>query len=94
MERIEVELFSDGGNNAVVRMPQRKFPGVVVQGDTLATFWWNVNEALNAARDPGRLNEALDHLEMVVGDLDAALIRYEQALAAHGLTRPYHRPNR
>ena len=35
MERVEVELFSDGSNDAVVRMPGRQFPGMVVQGDSL-----------------------------------------------------------
>ncbi|WUT05150.1 hypothetical protein OG802_18845 [Streptomyces sp. NBC_00704] len=33
MKRIEAELFTDGGNDAVVRMPGRQFPGVLVQGD-------------------------------------------------------------
>ncbi|WP_420709074.1 DUF6959 family protein [Streptomyces sp. NRRL B-1140] len=31
MERIEAELFTDGGNDAVVRIPGRRFPGVLVQ---------------------------------------------------------------
>ncbi|MFJ2517286.1 DUF6959 family protein [Streptomyces griseoviridis] len=30
MERIEAELFTDGGNDVVVRMPGRRFPGVVM----------------------------------------------------------------
>ena len=30
MERLEVEFLSRGGNNAVVRLPGRRFPGVVV----------------------------------------------------------------
>ena len=38
MERVEVELFTDGSNNAVVRMPGRQFPGVVVQGDSKETL--------------------------------------------------------
>jgi hypothetical protein len=39
MDRVEVELVTDGGNNAVVRMPARSFPGVLIQGDTLSTLW-------------------------------------------------------
>lgn len=27
MERVEAELFTDGGNDAVVRLPGRRFPG-------------------------------------------------------------------
>ncbi|MFC5672217.1 DUF6959 family protein [Streptomyces incanus] len=30
MERIEAELFIDGGNDAVVRTPGRRFPGVAM----------------------------------------------------------------
>lgn len=32
---IEVSLYGAGGNNAVVRMPERRNAGVVVQADTL-----------------------------------------------------------
>src|SRR5689334_9115638 len=35
MERVEAELFTDGGNDAVVRLLGRRFPGVLVQGDSL-----------------------------------------------------------
>ncbi|MGW0206694.1 DUF6959 family protein [Streptomyces sp. NPDC003233] len=35
MERAEAELLMDGGNNAVVRLPGRQFPGVLIQGDSL-----------------------------------------------------------
>ncbi len=34
MTRIEVDLLTNQGNGAVLRLPERKFPGVVVQGDT------------------------------------------------------------
>ncbi|MFF0091551.1 DUF6959 family protein [Streptomyces canus] len=30
MERVEAELFTDAGNDAVVRLPGRRFPGVLV----------------------------------------------------------------
>jgi hypothetical protein len=33
MERVAAELFTDGGNNPVVRLPGRRFPGVLIQGD-------------------------------------------------------------
>ncbi|WP_443045532.1 DUF6959 family protein [Streptomyces sp. NBC_00259] len=34
MERVEAELFTDGGNSAVVRLPPRRFSGVLIQGDS------------------------------------------------------------
>lgn len=35
MKKIEVEIFTDQGNNAVLRLPDRKFPGLLLQGDSL-----------------------------------------------------------
>lgn len=35
MKKIEVELFSDQGNGAVLRLPERRFPGLLLQGDSL-----------------------------------------------------------
>jgi hypothetical protein len=35
MNKIEVELFSDQGNGAVLRLPMRRFPGLLLQGDSL-----------------------------------------------------------
>ncbi|MFF5778388.1 DUF6959 family protein [Streptomyces virginiae] len=51
MERVEAELFTDGGNDAVVRLPGRDFPGVLIQGDTLSI--------LRTPRRPGRKAPAL-----------------------------------
>lgn len=34
MNLISVEIFTEPGNNAVIRMPGRKNPGILVQGDT------------------------------------------------------------
>ena len=38
MKEITVILYGHGGNNAVISMPGRRFPGVVVQGDTLKSI--------------------------------------------------------
>lgn len=35
METICVEIYTDQGNNAVIRLPERRKPGVLMQGDTL-----------------------------------------------------------
>ncbi|MFF9340799.1 DUF6959 family protein [Streptomyces sp. NPDC014773] len=38
MERLEAEPFTDGGNDAVVRLPGRGFPGLLIQGDSLGAL--------------------------------------------------------
>ncbi|MFG2938356.1 DUF6959 family protein [Streptomyces sp. NPDC048282] len=88
MERIEAELFTDGGNNAVVRMPGRRFPGVLVQGDSLRILRGDVAEVMEAC-ERGDLAEAREFAGLHLATLDALLARYEAALAEHGIPRPY-----
>ena len=94
MERVEVELFTDGGNNAVVRMPTRKFPGIVVQGDTFSALWASASNARHLLRKPETTPEGLDQLDLLVDQLDEILTRYEHALASHEIPRPYNLPGR
>ena len=35
IKNIDVQLYGQAGNNAVVKMPNRQNPGIVVQADTL-----------------------------------------------------------
>ncbi|MFK0256629.1 DUF6959 family protein [Streptomyces sp. NPDC090445] len=49
MEIIEAELFTDPGNDAVVRLPPRHFPGVLIQGGL------SVDHARRRCRDRGSL---------------------------------------
>lgn len=88
MERIEAELFTDGGNDAVVRMPGRRFPGVLVQGDSLHILRSDVAEVVEACerRD---LDEARDSAGLLLVSPDALLARYEAALGEYEIPRPY-----
>ncbi len=84
MARIEVNLLTDGGNNAVIHMPGRKFPGVLVQGDALNALAQRVTLALAGCLG----EEAHDAIAGVAADLHAMLTRYEQAVQAEGLRLP------
>ncbi|MEU3618512.1 hypothetical protein ABZ725_40240 [Streptomyces sp. NPDC006872] len=88
MERIEAELFTDGGNNAVVRLPDRRFPGVLVQGDSLHILRTDVAELVEAC-ERGDLADARDGAGLLLAGLDALLDRYATALAEHEIARPY-----
>jgi len=35
MKKIDIEVFSGAVNNSVIRMPERRYLGSVIQGDTL-----------------------------------------------------------
>jgi predicted RNase H-like HicB family nuclease len=88
MERVEAELFTDGGNGAVVRLPGRRFPGVLVQGDSLHSLRGDVAELLELCAS-GDVEEARDTASLLQADLDALLHRYTGALDAHDIPRPF-----
>jgi len=88
MERVEVELLTDGSNNAVVRMPGRSFPGVLIQGDSLSVIRSDVANIRDACRTQGA-TEALELAEFLLEDLDAIMLRYTDALERHDLRKPF-----
>ncbi|MFD7558859.1 DUF6959 family protein [Streptomyces sp. NPDC059835] len=57
MELIEAELFTDPGNDAVVRLPPRRFLGVLIQGDSLSIIRGDVAEIVEACPQ-GDVNDA------------------------------------
>ncbi|MEI5522469.1 hypothetical protein WB401_15700 [Streptomyces brasiliscabiei] len=88
MERVEAELFTDGGNDAVVRLPGRKFPGVLIQGDSLHILRSDMAEVVEAC-ERGALTEAGESSALLLASLDALLTRYATALERHEIQRPY-----
>ncbi|HKD35261.1 MAG TPA: hypothetical protein VKB78_00630 [Pirellulales bacterium] len=76
MKRLELEVLSDASNAAVVRMPGRHFPGVVVQGDTLSNIAANVK----------------DSPEEALAVLHSLLAHYINVLDHEGLPLPFSRP--
>jgi hypothetical protein len=85
--RIEqVETYSDASNAAILRHPGRRFPGVLIQGDTLRTLLIQVQEVHQAG---GALDDdSRDGLRELVERLQALLHHYNETLTAHGLDLP------
>ncbi|WP_371799133.1 hypothetical protein OG963_15045 [Streptomyces sp. NBC_01707] len=88
IERVEAELFTDGGNDAVLRLPGRRFPGVLIQGDTLSVLQADVAELAELC-SAGDLEEARNAASLLHAELRAKLERYTAALEAHEITRPF-----
>lgn len=81
-----VKQFGPG----VVEVPGRKFPGIVVMGDTLATMAQDVYAAIEFFRESrGDESEALEALEHVFQQMQTYLNAYESTLRSHGISRPY-----
>jgi len=80
-------VILDGTTNAaVVQLPGRKFPGVVVQGDSLKTLVELAAEASNAREDPSERTAAVEMLHERLAEL---LRHYEEVLGRSGRKLPY-----
>ncbi len=83
-----VEICSDASNNAVMRHPGRRFPGVLVQGDSLYSMCRTVDEICSNARE--RLDhESYESLNELRNDLWARLNHYKTVLSDHNISLPF-----
>lgn len=90
----EVEIFSDQSNAAVMRHPGRRFPGVLVQGDTLYRLCRQAD--LVCAEGLSRLNpESYQELNDLRNSLWGFLTHYKTILGEHEIALPFSEiPNR
>jgi hypothetical protein len=84
------KLLTPPSNFAVVQLPERNYPGVVFQGDTLNSIVTNVIEMrqLLAAQ---RLDELGDEVQSLLEDLLAVQKSYERVCSQQGIELPYTR---
>lgn len=87
---MRAELLSPPINFAVVQLPERKYPGVVVQGDTLHTLQQQV-EQIARLLGAKELEELADEIEDLNTRLSEALTHYERVCSQRGIDLPYHR---
>ena len=83
-------ILSHVPNSGIVQMPGRRFPGIVMQGDTLSNVFDAVVFALEDAkvrRDEDTYYELLMFAETLQGQLQ----HYEQTLSGLGMPLPYAR---
>jgi hypothetical protein len=88
MSNIQVEVIGAATNATVIRLPGRRFPGIVVQGDSLAILT-STTKALVTALSDGQLAKAREdatELDELLSGLKSA---YEDALHQAGLELPY-----
>ena len=81
-----VEILSDQTNAAVMRHPERRFPGVLVQGDTLHTL---CQRADVVCRELSRGSAAYDEANELRNGLWGFLTHYKAVLVEHGVPLPF-----
>lgn len=90
MDKVVVEVFSTGGNGQVIRAEGRKFPGILLQGDTLYSILETLKNCEGLLRE-GKASEALEESEGLIEQLSEYLDFYEKALTKHQIRLPYNK---
>jgi hypothetical protein len=83
MNLLTVECFTEQGNNAVIRMPNRKYPGVLIQGDTLKNLL-DMAEALIVLSVSGS-RELKDEAEVLADHIRDIYSYYQAAIQSGGV---------
>ena len=83
-----VEIYSDQSNAAVLKHPQRRFPGVLIQGDSLHALCAQADAACSSAR--GKLSpDEYDELNELRNTLRGYLNHYKVVLGEHKMPLPF-----
>jgi len=86
MRNESVEILSDATNAAVMRHPGRRFPGVLVQGDSLYILCRKADEACT---EVGRGAPGYEELNELRNSLWSYLNHYKVTLAEHNIPLPF-----
>ncbi|GAA0681386.1 hypothetical protein GCM10009429_01810 [Dyella marensis] len=78
MNKIEVEIFTDQGNNAVLRLPSRKFPGLLLQGDSLRNLAESAERVVELCEGGG---DELKEEAAELADSLRGLLRWYESIA-------------
>jgi hypothetical protein len=87
MDHIPMDVHTVHGNVAVVKLPARRFPGTLIQGDTMKMLADIVPEAL-CAEDWTVSQQVINEAYDIIRDF---LMVYETALQNAGERLPYER---
>lgn len=86
MRTMSVEIYSDATNAAVMRHPDRKFPGMLIQGDSLDNMY---SMALGALAGAEPDSDHWHDLKELVDQLEQRVKLYVKVLKEHGLELPF-----
>jgi hypothetical protein len=88
MEYMELEVYSQSINRAVVKMPSQSFPGLLLQGETLASLLKlakTVQEKLQNTSD----RELVDSSGELVETIQKLVYHFESTLNRNNIPLPY-----
>jgi hypothetical protein len=83
-----VEIYSDATNAAVMRHPGRRFPGVLVQGDTLSSLC-STADLICASGRQQLDSDTYEELNDLRNHLWSFLLHYKIVLGEHDIPLPF-----
>jgi hypothetical protein len=86
---MEIEVLSNSVNFPVMRLPGRRFPGSLIQGDSLSILHQLATSIFDRAKKLAD-QELIDDTQELLALLHARLQIYEETLSEHGLPLPYN----
>ncbi len=87
-EMQEFEVLSTASNAVVARHPNRNFPGLLIQGDTLRTLLDDIEELRDEAI-AGNIEAVKEVADVLQKRFIELLTHYEKVLEEHGRELPY-----
>jgi hypothetical protein len=88
MEYMELEVYSQSLNRAIVKMPSQSFPGLVLQGETLASLLRLVKTVHERSQTTGD-TEGIDASRELVETIQKLVSHFESTLHRNGIPLPY-----
>jgi hypothetical protein len=86
MHAESVEIYSDKTNGAIMRHPGRRFPGILIQGDTLYSLCLSADEVCSLI---GRESPGFDEANRLRNALWSKLSHDRAVLDEHKLPLPF-----
>ena len=87
----ELEIYSDASNAAIIRHPQRRFPGVLVQGDTMHSMA-EIAKTVSAGLD--KETDLFWEMEELRERLESFVQHYIEVLKAEDMKLPFPEPKK
>ena len=88
MEYMELEVYSQSIDRGVVRMQSQSFPGLVLQGETLASLL-KLSKAAHEKSQNTADTELIDTSRDLMESLQKLVSHYESTLNRHNIPLPY-----
>ena len=88
MEYMELEVYSQSINRGIVKMPSQSFPGLVLQGETLASLLKLSRTAYEKSQNSGDA-ELTATAQELMENIQKLVAHFESTLTRHNIPLPY-----